>query len=120
MAPVLPHGDFAERFWDLGRLVSSNESYTDFEGLAGDAHVRYILASPTVKYRLVCYEADTRTPAALLKDLLVHYVYENDDQGGYKVTVAEATAFIDTAAWLLHTRWWMKAPEYYPPDQHDI
>jgi hypothetical protein len=75
--------------------------YSDFEGFASNEHTQSILDHPAIRMHL------EGAPSAV-RDLLAHYVYENEDQGDYEVTPEDANTFVDIVTWLLNSRYWLK------------
>jgi hypothetical protein len=99
------------RYIDLAQVATQSlgfrqsTAYHDFEGFADPDHTDAILEDKDVKEAIAVSRVDL---VPVITDLLAHYVYENEDQGDYKVNVEEACTFVCTVDWLFTCRFWLK------------
>jgi hypothetical protein len=95
--------DYIDLFALLVR-VGNTGSYCDFEGFAGPSYVRKVLEDRRVTDVLKWYPEIPE-----LRDLLAHYIYENLDSAGYKVTPTKAAHFVESVGYVLQgARYWCK------------
>ena len=105
-----------KNYFDLFKVIEPDEgqgSYHDFEGFADPDHTEAILQHPDVQARLdlMARLNSTGEPDKkkrdVLRTLLAHFSYENEDQGDYQINPQEACVFLDTVEWLLSCRYWL-------------
>lgn len=107
-------------YWDLAQVFELVGSYTDFEGLSNSRHTEQILNDLYVQQDIELYANPwpNGTPdlekemviqkRKLMTDIVAHWVYENEDQGGLLVDRQMTCDFIHALGFLLQSRWWLK------------
>src|SRR5215831_4436046 len=100
-----------EDYFDLTKMFPPGTTYRDYEGLTSPDNVKTLLHDPLVQEAIHIYTdegAPPRLEEEFLLTLLAHFAYENEDQGGYTISVDEAVNFIHIVAMIFSCRYWMK------------
>lgn len=97
-----------ERYWDFARQIDKvSDIYSDLEGLADPQRVLPLLEDDDIA-EAIANNASEALPGELLRDMLLHFAYENLDQADHETARGEAIVFLDTVAWLFQARFWIR------------
>ena len=96
-------------YWDLKDIVEGKSDIVcDFEGMADAQKVLAILDTDEVSDALC---GMYNLPYDFMRDMLLHWVYENLDQAGYEVSSEEAATYLHTLGHIFTSRYWIKVTE---------